>query len=284
MEYLYKQIKVNSKKYGKVNTWLSRRAKYGDGYFTVTNKGNKVLSGLVDEFGNEIIPLDNMELTGLLIANKGNDVCFEFMHPNNEIPEYYHIKIDEDNKSKLVFKTDYNSEIPLFICSLDNTEDYWAIQMGIEDKKYAVYDYKENKMITTFLDEVRYQEDSPNHYFYYGIAIETEITQPDGTKTPHIHSSLCGFLDGKGNLSSQIYDIESNQLYSSYQYGPDTLSPKFNELVLNITKGYEQLYYEKEYHTDEVLNYMYQNPNMSEKPKDYKEGNRVLDFKPRKKV
>ena len=35
---------------------------------------------------------------------------------------------------------------------------------------------------------------------------------------------------------------------------------------------------------DEVLSYMYENDNMSEKPKEYKTGPKVLEFKPRKKV
>lgn len=286
MDFLFKKIIINSKNYGKVNAWLVRKSKYGNGYLVFTNKGKKALTGYVTKSGREIIPLAEMELTGMLIANKGKDICFEFKYADSEVLEYYHVKTLDNGKTKLAFKTDRHSEIPAFICILDNTQDYWAIQIGIDQPQYAIYDYKKAKQITTFFDEVCYQEDAGDfpHTFYYGLAIETDIKQPNGTTTPHIHTSICGFLDENGDLSSQIYDTESHTLYSSYMYGPNTLSPKFKKLINLLTVGYEKLYYEKDEKINNTLSYLYDNPNLSEKPKDFKEGEKVLDFNLRKKM
>lgn len=284
MDFIYKYITINSQKYGKLKQWICSKNKYGNAYFLVINKGKKTLSGLVDENGKEIIPIDNMELSGMLIANCGKDICFEFMHENSNIPESYHIKVLDDKTAKLVFKTDYKASIPSFICKSDDTDEFWYIQLGIQNKKYAIYDYKNNKIISNYFDEVRYQNNGNDHSFYYSLGIEREVSYSNDIKIPHIFSSLCGFLDEKGNLSSQIYDTQSNVLYSSYMYGPDTLSPKFCELVRNVTDGYERLYHEKYEHIDDVLSNMYYNCNMSEKPKNYKEGSKILDFSKRKKM
>ena len=286
MDFLFKQVIINSKKYGKVKAWIVRKSMYGNGYLVFTNKGKKALTGFITESGKEIIPLAEMQLTGMLIANKGRDICFEFQYPDSEILEYYHVKTLDNGKTKLAFKTDRHAEIPAFICTLENTEDYWAIQIGTQDPQYAIYDYKKAKQITTFFDEVCYQYEGgdPSHCFYYGMAIETDIKQPNGTDTPHIHTSICGFLDENGNLSSQIYDTESHTLYSSYMYGPNTLSPNFKKLIDLLTVGYEELYYEKDEKINNTLSYLYDNPNLSEKPKDLKKGEKVLEFKPRKKM
>lgn len=284
MEFIYKKITIKSKKYGNIKALIYRKLKYGDGYFVIAYKDKKELSGLVTEDGKEIIPLDNMNLSGLTVANEGKDICFEFMHKNSSVPESYHVKVYNNKKCRLAFRTNYKLEVPMSICRLDDTDDYWLIQMGKDDKKYAIYDYKNLKMISNFFDEVTYQENDSYHTFYYSLDIESEIEQFDSPKEKHIHTSICGFIDKDGNLSSQIYDIESNAFYSSYMYGPDTLSPRFYDLVKKLTKEYEKSYYEKSDHIDAVLNYMYENSNMSEKPKDYKNGKKILEFKSRKKV
>ena len=285
MDFLFKKVIINSRKYGRVKAWIVRKSKYGNGYLVFTNKGRKMLTGFIDENGKEIIQLDNMELTGMLIANKGKDICFEFEFPDTNVPEYYHVK-NFKNRSKLVFKTNRHEDVPVYICTLEDTDDYWALQAGLNEPQFAVYDYKKVKQITTFFDEVCYQveEGDPSHSFYYGLAIETDIKQPNGTTTPHIHSSICGFLDENGNLSSQIYDTESNTFYSSYMYGPNTLSPNFSKLVSLLSAGYEELYYEKDERVNNTLSYLYASPNLSEKPKKFKEGNKILKFEPRKKM
>lgn len=285
MDFINKLVTIDSQKYGKVKAWLYQgNCKHGNSYFVLTKKNSMVLSGVVDEEGNEIIPIDNMDLTGLVVADNGSDLCYEFMHHDSNQPETYHVKIYDNKKAKLVFKTDYKSEIPLSICMMEDTQDYWLIEMGTEHKKYAIYDYKNVKMISTFFDEINYLTDSPYHSFYYSLNIESDIETYDGSKQLQTYSSLCGFLDEKGNLSSQIYDAEANKYYSSYLYGPDTLSPKFNELVKKVTKDHEEAYYVKDDEINEVLCYMYENCDMSEKPKNYKEKNKVLEYKPRKKV
>ena len=227
-----------------------------------------------------------MELTGVLIANKGNDVCFEFKFPDSEVLEYYHIKTFKNGKVKLVFQTDRHEQIPVYMIPLEDTDNYWGLRAELDEPQFAVYDYKNAKQITAFLDEIRYQkeEGDSSHYFYYGVAIETAITQPDGTTIPHIHSSICGFLDEKGNLSSQIYDTESNTFYNSYMYGPSTLSPNFAKLVNLLQVGYEDLYYQKDEKINNTLSYLYTYPNLSDKPKTYKEKEKILKFEPRKKM
>jgi len=165
MDFLFKQVIINSKKYGKVKAWIVRKSMYGNGYLVFTNKGKKALTGFITESGKEIIPLAEMQLTGMLIANKGRDICFEFQYPDSEILEYYHVKTLDNCKTKLAFKTDRHAEIPAFICTLENTEDYWAIQIGTQEPQYAIYDYKKAKQITTFFDEVCYQYEGgdPSH-------------------------------------------------------------------------------------------------------------------------
>ena len=286
MDFLFKKVIINNKKYGRVKAWIVRKSKYGNGYLVFTKKKETNLTGFVDEDGKEIIPLDNMQLSGMLLANKGKDMCLEFKFPDSEVLEYYHLKNLDNGKTKLVFKTDHNKPIPVFICTLEDTEDYWGLQLGTTEPQYAVYDYKNAKQITTFFDEIRYQYEGgdPSHCFYYGMAIETDIKQPNGRTTPHIHTSICGFLDANGDLSSQIYDTESHTLYSSYMYGPNTLSPNFKKLVNLLTVGYEELYYEKEEKINNTLSYLYTNPNLSVKPKNYKEGEKVLKFESRKKM
>ena len=286
MDFLFKKVIINSKKYGRVKAWIVRKSRYGNGYLVFTNKGKKLLTGFVDEAGKEIIPLDNMQLTGMVIANKGKDICMEFQFPDTDVLEYYHLKTLANGETKLVFKTNRHEPVPVFMCTLEDTEDYWGLQLGTSEPQYAVYDYKNVKQITTFFDEIRYQyeDGDPSHSFYYGMAIETDIKQPDGRTTPHIHTSICGFLDANGDLSSQIYDTESHTLYSSYMYGPNTLSPNFKKLVNLLTVGYEKLYYEKEEKINNTLSYLYTNPNLSVKPKNYKEGEKVLKFESRKKM
>ena len=263
----------------------SRYNKIGNLYHVSAIINGKELFGLVTEDGKEIIPISKIFLTVFQIYNNGKDMLLAFKYNRCKSLEYYHIRNYDDGTSKIIFKTDRKSEIPLSIGAFKSTEDYWVIEMASKnDEKYAIYDYKENKMISTFFDEVTYLEDNPYHAFYYSLNIESEITNPDGSKKPYIHSTLCGFLDEKGNLSSQIYDTESNAFYSSYMYGDDTLSSKFNELVTNLTKEYEKAYYSKDDHIDDVLDYMASYPDMSEKPKNYKESNKILEYKPRKKV
>lgn len=285
MDFILKKIFIDSKYYGKVKAWVARKSKYGNSYLVFTRSGKKNLTGLIDESGNEIIPLQEMEYTGIIIANYGKDYLFEFTFYDSNIPQYYHIK-DDGNCSKLVMETGRFDDVPLIVTPMKDTDDYWLLETTIGEPQYAVYDYKNAKIITTFVDEVCYQNDGgdPSHSFYFGYAITTRVKQPDGTNTAHIHTTLCGFLDKDGNLSSQLYDTESNQFYSSYEYGPDTLANNFNELVNLLSEGYNKLFYEKNDKIDSVLSYMYSNPNMSEKKKNYKDDKKILEYKPRKKV
>ena len=178
--------------------------------------------------------------------------------------------------TKEYYLSSNNNEVDVYTYNeeTEKMEDGEKVSRGIKVKSH------DN---TKIIDEVTYQENDSYHTFYYSLAIESEIEQFDSSKENHIHTSICGFIDKDGNLSSQIYDIESNAFYSSYMYGPDTLSPRFYDLVKKLTKEYEKSYYEKFDHIDAVLNYMYENSNMSEKPKDYKDGKKILEFKPNNK-
>jgi len=286
MDFINIKKTINTKYYGKVKTWISRKCKRGNGYLVITIKDKKTLCGYIDLSFREVIPLQEMQLTGMLVNDNGKDICFEFEHFDNNVFEYYHVKNYDNGVSKLILNTRHSDDIPLAICTLDDTDDYWLLKTVCDTPQYAIYDYKKAKIISTFLDEIQYQDygGDPSHVFYYSLAVKSDVKQYDGKKVSIMHTNLCGFLNKDGNLSSQIYDTSANLLYNSYIYGPDTFSPNFNELILSLTNKYEDTFYSDEEHINEVLSYLYSNPNLSEKPKNIDDNKKILKYRPRKKV
>ena len=217
---------INSVNYGKVLVNINDSCRFGNCYFVTGNKLTKKLSGIVDKNGNEIIPLDEMELKESFVDLEKENSCFGFKYKDSEILEYYHVK-SYDEKAKLVLKTGRNDDIPIKISLVMANPNYWVFETITNSPQYAIYDYKRSKIVTQFFDELIFLKDDDlinNHAIYYSMDICNLFENSNGEVEPYVYTNLCGFLDKECNFSSQILETENAMLYDSYMYGPNTLS------------------------------------------------------------
>lgn len=273
----YRKLKINSKNYGLIPIYLSNSEnKIGDGYFITKKKNRKIISGFVDYFGNEIIPLEEMELEELFYTKDYNDICMGFKLPNTDNLKYYHIKkIDNIYHNVL---TTYPYEEPHFeIREVKENPNFWifeAINNKTKKHEYVIYSIKDVKLITNVLDEVSFNLDhNPyNHTAYFCKYIKSIINEEE-----IYHTSLCGFLDSEGNFSSQIYDTEKNFLYDSNYMGGNTNSKRFSDIYNRICLEYHEKYLEKDSFTNDVISDLFNNYNQSD-IKEHKQKAKIIPF------
>ena len=271
---------INSTNYGKILVNINELSKFANVYFVMSRKRGQKIEGIVDKNGNEIIPFEKMELKESFINDNKTDVSFGFKYPDSEYLEYYHIKIKDNGKAKLVLKTSRNDETPLKISKVLSNPNYWIFETLTGKKQYAIYDYIEERFKTTFLDEIVFLEDKDlinNHAIYYEADIDVEFE--DGTY--ETYTSLCGFLDMDGNFSSQILETENEFVYDTYAYGPNTLSKMFLSLKSKLETEAIYKIEEKSNRLLMLRTELHNNYDMSDKPVKLKKDAKILEFKPK---
>lgn len=94
-----------------------------------------------------------------------------------------------------------------------------------------------------------------------------------------MYTSICGFFDKDGNFSSQILDVESGLLYSSYQLGINSCSDSFCAFINTLITKYKSEYGEKDRSTQAIINHLFNDYNGSTPPKkEVEKKARIIKF------
>jgi hypothetical protein len=275
-----KYYAFNSSALGKIKLKLTKKKSIGNCvYIEGLYKGVSV-SALLDKNFKEIIPFDAKVLDNYFASEDLSNVCLAYRYEDSDALEYNHVSLD-NNTSELVFFTERFDETPLFVLEAEENKNYWIIGVQKDTPEYAVYDYRRKKIITGFFNEVRVLDDyeSDNHCIYF----EKYIYDDEDDYFKNKLSSVCGFLDDKGNFSSQVLDTGTQILYNSYNLGGNTLSKNYYLFLDKLQEYYCLIQDEKDNDINYIVSYLFSNPNLSEKPKNYSK-NKIVEFKPRKKV
>lgn len=279
-------VKVLTEKFGNVKVYLEDSAnKVGNGYYVTTIKNKKHLAGFVDIDGNEIIPLDEMELSEFFYTPSYQDICFGFKIPDTDILKYFHVKKQLNGNYKTVMATDPFDEVPLTIIRIKEDPNLWLFQAIKKDTEFAVYSPDKTKIITNFFDEISFNlDDNPYHHIYFCKYIYSDIKLDEANTNRIIHTSLCGFFDKDGNFSSQVFETEMKVLYNSYGLGSDSLSRDYKDFLESLKNKYLSQYKEQEMFINRTINELFNNPNMSKVPtiKTPKKA-KIIEFKKKDK-
>ena len=272
--------KINSMYYGEILYSLNNRCKIGNLYFITAVKKFKRLEGLLDNDGNEIIPLQEMKLVEFFTNKSKTDYCLGFKHKDSDNLEYYHLK-RKDNKLHVVVRTDYKKE-PIIIDKTINN-NFWIFRTL--ENELAVYNVEEGRVITNFFDEVSFVDpkESDKHVIYFCKHIYDDIIDEEtNIKSRVNHTSICGFCDSEGNFTSPVLDTEAEELYGEFKIGGNSLSKDFVEFIQNINKKHLDKFFEKEAVTNDTIKYLFNNPTKEENK--VKINTKIYEFKNGKKV
>ena len=245
-------VRLNSKKYGKtIGFYNSDIDRLGNGYIVRAIKRGKMLSGYINSKNELIIDLEEMSFNNYFTTNLGKDMCLGFISSTG-IDRYFHIR-STNNNMKLVMETDPND--PLIVSRLKGANDYWALSTVDDSKKVALYDYNLGIVTTSYLNHLEVINDDSKHRFYYEKDVEG-IYEGENV----IFTTLCGFMDGECNFSSDILDAESeNQVYDGNTY-KNTLTKDFQSLTLMLITQYLQQYKDKETINSLLIEGLYNSP------------------------
>lgn len=280
MELVKKNIKlkVETKNYGTVTIYLNdEENKIGDGYFVTATKHRKKLAGFVDYTGKEIIPLQEMELKEEFHSKDYHNICFGFQMSNCNVLEYYHVKKQNNGKYRWVLRTCYSDIPALTIQQVKENDDLWLFKtVGGENEEYAIYSLEKEKIITNFFDVIDFNIGS-NPYGHIAYFCKDITGIYDDEKV--VYTSICGFFDKDGNFSSQILDVESGLLYSSYQLGINSCSDSFCAFINTLITKYKSEYGEKDRSTQAIINHLFNDYNGSTPPKkEVEKKARIIKF------
>lgn len=255
MEKILGYTKIHTKLHGTVNVRFAKKNMICGAYLVTGYKNGKNLCGLVTKDGKEVIYMRDMKLKELAYNEDETAAYLGFESPKSDIPQYYVVKEDKEKDCRLVTLINNNkNSIPMYFVTIKNTSKLWVLQTDEQCPKYALYDPEKEDVISTSFDYLESVSESlcPEHKLYYSINLAS-VNYEDGVEEILIHSRLCGFMDEKGNFSSNILDTESGQCYKASFFGPNTLSENFKLLASQLVRKYNQEYQEKEDNINYIL-------------------------------
>ena len=126
-------IRINSNEYGKLTVYPDSKCSFGNMYFVTCTKYKKNLSGVISADGEEIIPMQEMELQELINTPTNSDFCLGFKCNGTDLLQYYHIKKNDKNGYRLVTKTSVDDEVPLQVRQVPNCDNYWIFEAHKKD-------------------------------------------------------------------------------------------------------------------------------------------------------
>ncbi len=259
---ILKTMVISSHKYGVITTLVSEENKIGNGYFILLRRAHATISGYVDVDGNEIISLDEMFLRELICTKDYQELCFGFEFPNVKYLKYYHVTNQHDSQV-VFFSTNPNDPKPLLIHPIDQEDSLWFLEIAntVElENKYALYAPKIHKIITPFFSDLELvEENSFSHFAFFCSNIYTT----NENQQEIFLTSLCGFINREGFFSSQILDTTSLELYSSCFLGDNPLSKRYFSFLQQLEEKYLLEIQQKEERSNQILEYLYTNPNLS---------------------
>ena len=271
-------VVVQNKVYGNIITYPDEKSMIGDLFFVVGKYQNRNLAGVIDKDGNEVIQLDDMKLISCFCTKDNNDYCLSFKRNNSDYLDFYHIRKDDNNKTRVVcYVTDAFKTTLIEI--VNNRDNYLVFKN--DDQEEAVYSIKKNRLITDFLSKVEFTDEGESNY--HTIFFEKDIFI-DVIDTLSYATTLCGFMDSDGNFSSDIVDLgptfeKEMTVYNSISFGGSTLDKKFFEKIIAIKNSYQQKYAIHESNIDIMVKSLFDNPNIKSNVKT-----NIIDFNTRKKV
>ena len=245
-------------------------SKIDNGYVVKTLKRGHILSGFIDLFGDVIIDFDIMDISNYFYANNFEDIGILFSYPN-DTNKFYHLRKD-NNSYKVVFETDNDKK--LIVNKIEHNPNNWLIVTNEDLPQLMLYDVRKAKIISTTFDNLEVVNDNPIHKYYY-----EKILYTDDLEEAYL-TTLCGFLDKDGNFSSDILDMESDNLLYDGKIFKNTLSADFNRLCEALELIYADKYYKKKQEIDIIIN------NLIETPCEQKECGmaKIYHFDNRRKV
>ena len=257
-----KFIKVKSKKYGDmVACYNPIKDMICNGYLIHAIKKGRRLTGYIDIYENLIIDLDKMKFAYYMCTKSQNDVCLTFKLCNKNY-RAFHVK-KRGNKQILVMKT--NPAQSICANPISEVNDYWMLEYGDENIKYAIYDIRVCRVKTAVFDDIKVIRDNDIHQFFFKKDLCGII---DGEEL--YVTTLCGYLDKECMLSSNILDTElGSNAYSAYLY-KNTISKKFIDLCANRIATRSTEFINKRANNDSIINYMGYHPVIYDKKQEAK--------------
>ena len=258
-----KNIKLYTKKFGKIEVLLDRKNKIGNGYLVETVVGRKTISGYIDLDYNEVIELDERKLVKEFHTDNYQDICLKYKVKGEKVLECYHVTM-KDKTARIAFLVGPYSD---FKYNIINTSDdnYWLLQTIGPEKEYAVYDIKQRRPITSFFDMVEFVDpkDSIYHTIFFQKTIKSDIVDCETDQSDLIiHTTLCGFLASDGSFSSGILDQEEEITYPTFNMGDNTFSPEYNNFINMLHKAYLEEYAAKSDRINDYISFLADNPNV----------------------
>lgn len=266
---------IKSKKYGTVK--IIKRKDVCGAYFVIGKTEKKKLAGLVSKDGKEIIPLCESVLEDYNINEDNKNAYLGFKYEDSPNLEYYIIKNFNGNTG-VVNIFGRKNDVSITFRKTNIKCNVWPIEMHTELSSYVLYNFIEDRIITfPFNCLLDVEEKNLPHKFYYEVNVASNY-QEDGTDLYVVHSTLCGYLDENGYMSSKVLDSDSLNTYK-FNKKLDTASNEFKNFLNQLTLMYAEKYKEKE---EKILDSM-ERLLVSDDP--YIEKQKVIKFKPdRKKV
>ncbi len=257
-----KKISVYSEKYGIIAVSVSRENKIGQGFLVSEKRNHTTICGYIDLEGKEIIPVEEMILKELFFTSDYQEICFGFELPYIKNLKYYHVTNNQDS-TRVIFSTNPNDSKPLTISKIEKEDSLWYLEIKNTtelENKYALYHAREHRMITPFFADLELVEENDFSHFAY---FYSNIYTTNEEEKELYFTSLCGFINQEGFFSSQILDTTSLELYPSYFLGDTPNSKRYQTYLKLLKEKYREKYQQEEEQTNQILDYLYHNPNLS---------------------
>lgn len=203
-----------------------------NGFIYSLKKNDSIYQGFCDVNKNIIIEPKKMTYYDSFSSHHDKDICLIFKIDNMDEYEYYHIQKNNHNYN-ILFDIKSNDINPFKVSKINNNDAYWMFSISKPKNSYALYNVKNNEVITAFLDLIEIKNSNKIYY-------EKDILSYYKDKKIY-HTTISGYLDKNGNYKSSILDKNSGLLYDTLYLGNNTNSYEFQNFLENI----KEIYYNK---------------------------------------